>query len=449
MRVLGALTAVFLLIGGGQANAGTVTFSGGVVTYTASDANASEDVEVGDGFLKSGRPFGPSDCPVDAEDETRVNCAGATRFVVNLLGASDEVDGSAVTGAATLEAHGGEGGDTLVGTRNNDVLDAGAGENYLYDLAGNDTVIGGPNNDTWHAGTGTDTFSGGAGDDTAFYDERTASVTVTLDGVPDDGVAGEGDNVGADVETVYGGSGADTLVAGANPDGARIIGGAGNDGITGGPQEDRLEGGDGDDVIDSRDGRFDSVDCGAGNDVVLADLDDTAENCEQAPDRDGDGFANEADCAPDDPLVNPGAAEIYGNPVDEDCKEGAQYFTVALGLTYSGKGADRGRRLRFTQFAFTGLQAGDRIVLRCRGKGCPFRTKTRTVAAARNRLSLLKLFKKRALRAGTVVEAGQFRPNQHARVDRLRIRKGPKIKRTKLCVLVGSSEPGPCPAPPA
>ena len=58
---------------------------------------------------------------------------------------------------------------------------------------------------------GADTFAGGAGFDTFDYATRVASVTATLDGQPNDGEADERDNVGADVEALIGGRGADTL----------------------------------------------------------------------------------------------------------------------------------------------------------------------------------------------------------------------------------------------
>jgi hypothetical protein len=453
MRALGLLATAALLLLPGQAVAGTVTQTGGVIAY-ASDpaATAGENVDVGE---ESGVPFvyselGATSADCTAVDEKTVACtAPATAFVVNLLGFDDYVRGEAVTGTAGLEAHTGAGTDSLTGTKNADLLDGGPGENYYYDLAGDDTVLGGPNNDTWHAGLGRDAFSGGDGGDTVHYDDRTGAVTITLDGVADDGELGEGDNVGADVEAAYGGSGADRIVAGSNSNGARLIGGAGNDSLTGGPLEDRIEGSEGDDVIDSRDGRYDSVDCGAGNDTVLADLDDTAENCEVAPDRDGDGHANEADCEPDNPFVHPAAAEIFGNPTDEDCKDGPQFFTVALGFSYDGKTRKNPPRVRFTAFSFADVQAGDRLVVTCRGRSCPFKTKSRTVSTARAKVSLLKVFKKRFLRVGTVIDVAQYRANQHARLDRLKIKRGPKIKRTKFCVLVGQTQPGACPAAPS
>ena len=79
---------------------------------------------------------------------------------------------------------------------------------------------------------GVATVSPGDGSDTVDYRERTAGLTITLNGQADDGEAGEGDNVGAEVETAIGGSGNDRIVG--NNLGNRLQGGAGDDTIIGG-----------------------------------------------------------------------------------------------------------------------------------------------------------------------------------------------------------------------
>jgi Ca2+-binding RTX toxin-like protein len=83
---------------------------------------------------------------------------------------------------------------------------------------------------------------GGAGVDSVYYWDHTEPVTASIDGVSgNDGSAGEGDTIGADVENLYGGDGDDTL--------------------TGSDRDNWLNGGDGDDVISG----------GAGNDEIEAD----------------------------------------------------------------------------------------------------------------------------------------------------------------------------------
>ena len=75
---------------------------------------------------------------------------------------------------------------------------------------------------------------------------------MTLDGVANDGSAGENDRVKADVENIIGGTAVDTLTGNTL-----------------------------DNVITSRDGVADSVTCGTGNDTVNADmLDNVAADCE-------------------------------------------------------------------------------------------------------------------------------------------------------------------------
>src|SRR5207247_1332933 len=72
-------------------------------------------------------------------------------------------------------------------------------------------------------------------------------VAVLLDGVANDGEAGESDNLMADVENVTGGSGDDILSGDA---GANVLdGGLGNDTLEGGPGADTLIGGSGTDTV--------------------------------------------------------------------------------------------------------------------------------------------------------------------------------------------------------
>ncbi len=145
-------------------------------------------------------------------------------------------------------------------------------------------------------GPGADTFQEGAGRDVVGYCDSAnplAGVTITLDGLANDGSALEGDNVGAGIDQVSGCDAADQLtgnaganeLAGAGGDDV-IDGGAGNDLINGGGGSDNLFGGDGNDTITAWEPavlptRADQVSCGPGVDTADVDtLDIVDSTCE-------------------------------------------------------------------------------------------------------------------------------------------------------------------------
>ena len=214
--------------------------------------------------------------------------------------------------------------------------------------------------------------------------------------------------------------------------------------MVGGSAEDRVEGEEGDDTIDTRDGVYDSVDCGGGNDIVYADLGDFTTGCEIAPDVDGDGFGVPEDCAPLDPEVHPGAAEIYGNAVDEDCKDGPAYLRVVNPISYSILRRLHPPSARFKKLVVAEVLAGDRIEVRCKGRGCPFRKKTRIGQAGKPTVNVAKLLKRRYLRRGAVLEIRVLRENQIGKVQRYRVGRGGTVKGKGLCLGVGAGTPAPC-----
>ncbi len=170
----------------------------------------------------------------------------------NALGDVEQLDGGGgddtLAAAATgTTLHGGDGNDTLVGAAGADALDGEAGDDVLDGGAGPDAIVGGSEFDT------------------VTYASRLAGVAVTLGGpAGDDGQAGEGDTVGADVENVVGGGGPDRLT------GARDV-------------PNVLSAGGGADVLFARDqdAAPDQVQCGGGTDRAELDgLDDYAADCE-------------------------------------------------------------------------------------------------------------------------------------------------------------------------
>ena len=138
---------------------------------------------------------------------------------------------------------GGSGDDHITGAATADTLNGNAGNDILDGAAGADTLNGGPGDDTLIGGPGADVLNGGRGSDTADYSDRTKPLTIALDGDANDGEAGEQDNVGDDVEVIKGG----------------FV----------------------DDTIQVRDGRTETVSCGAGADTVVADsFDVISSDCE-------------------------------------------------------------------------------------------------------------------------------------------------------------------------
>ncbi|HEX9994698.1 MAG TPA: hypothetical protein VGB14_17350 [Acidimicrobiales bacterium] len=178
----------------------------------------------------------------------------------------------------------------LDGGTEDDRLEGGPGADDLLGFYGDDVLVGNGGDDVFEAGAnedGADVISGGPGRDLVTYLARSAGVAISLNGRADDGEAGEGDDVGGDVEDLTGSKGADRITGddGANTlrgldrddvlDGRggadRLEGDDGADGLTGGGGVDALYGGGGGDDLDAADGVADLADGGAGTDTCRCD----------------------------------------------------------------------------------------------------------------------------------------------------------------------------------
>jgi Ca2+-binding RTX toxin-like protein len=110
------------------------------------------------------------------------------------------------------------------------------------------------------------------------YAEWHTAVDVSANDIPDDGRAGENDNVHSDVEDMVGGPFDDELIG--NEYVNRILGGDGNDTLVGGRGKDIVLGMRGDDTLDTEDGNVDRAICGDGNDTANVDVTDNTSACE-------------------------------------------------------------------------------------------------------------------------------------------------------------------------
>ena len=118
-------------------------------------------------------------------------------------------------------------------------------------------------------------------------------------------------------QSIAGGDGNDVLTGGDAGD--VLAGGDGNDTLDGGAGVDDYFGEGGNDTIRAHDGNAERIACGAGTDTVTNDFTDIIAECERGVDSDKDGFATTVDCNDASAAIRPGAPEVFGNGVDEDC----------------------------------------------------------------------------------------------------------------------------------
>lgn len=351
-------------------------------TLTASSGATSLNGGAGDDSLTGG---GAADVLVgDAGNDTLSGGAGNNKLlggagndVLAGSGGNDYLQGDA--GNDTL--YGGEGNnslngglgddslvtgagiDTLVGDAGNDVIDAGAGNDAINGGAGNDLIDGGDGNDSIRGGLGNDTITGGGGSDSLDYGDHSAAQGVTLtlgDGIANDGMTGEYDNIVDTFEVVigslghdnitgtdgddliYGGAGNDTLVGGAGHD--RLYGGAGlnklygndgNDSLYGGAGNDTLEGGNDDDLIIAiGGGAADAVHGGAGIDVYWVDSNVTERLTDASEEEIAAGAVHRVAA-----FQNKVSKELNGQAIpDPTLKKGAAYRNFKNNPLFSSEG---------------------------------------------------------------------------------------------------------------
>lgn len=214
-------------------------------------------------------------------------------------------DGLSTVGQVDVQLTGGEGNDTLsadgglssflsgdlgndtltaIGTfpaglnggEGNDVATGGAGDDSLNGGEGDDQLNGGDGDDDLSDGGfgidpgGNDVLLGGNGTDEASYN-REDPLSISLDGLPNDGAPSRGEVDNVDTEIVRGGSENDTLTG--NNAGNTLIGRDGNDTLSGLAGVDSLRGRNGDDALVGGLDR-DDLECNAGLDLAVSDASD-------------------------------------------------------------------------------------------------------------------------------------------------------------------------------
>ncbi len=204
-RVEGSLTSLF--VGGTAANEG----------FSISDASSNAvNILVTDKDTQ--------------QTLVNINTTGITgRVVVYAQGGDDDLTAPFLNDRGA-ELYGQAGNDLFLGSKQDDTLFGGAGNDALIGVffggTGNDLLYGDDGDDTLYGAAGNDTLYGGAGNDILLGDGTLL------------GAAGN--------DALFGGDGNDTLDGGAGND--LIEGNNGDDTIIGGEGNDALSGGAGDDV---------------------------------------------------------------------------------------------------------------------------------------------------------------------------------------------------------
>ena len=161
-------------------------------------------------------------------------------------------DGTKWTTSDIVDHTGTDESEIILGTKSNNTINAGAGDDKVYGNYGADTLKGGAGDDTLYGNAGNDTLLGGAGDDTLYG------------------------NIGAD--TLKGGSGNDTLISDGESSSHKntayaetLEGGKGDDNLQGGAGNDTyvFNRGDGKDTIHDYDAYYSRKNYyNAGNDTL-------------------------------------------------------------------------------------------------------------------------------------------------------------------------------------